>query len=80
MEPIFPEDVECGLCGVISEQFIAPPAGKQMGLPDLDTRPAYIDSIVLGNRIQHCPNCGYCAPDISIEFPLAQETTHSEIL
>ena len=78
METIFPEGVECGLCSVISMQFIAPPAGKQMGLPDLDTRPAYMSTIALGNRIQHCPNCGYCAPDISIEFPSAQETIRSE--
>jgi len=75
---IFPEEVECGLCGVISTQFIAPPAGKQMGLPDLDTRPAYISTITLGNRIQYCPNCGYCAPDISIEFPSARETVRGE--
>jgi hypothetical protein len=78
METIFPEEVECGLCGVISMQFIAPLAGKQMGLPDLDTRPAYMSTIALGNRIQHCPNCGYCAPDISIEFPSTQETVLSE--
>jgi len=78
METIFPEEIECGLCGMISMQFIAPPAGKQMGLPDLDTRPANMSIMALGNRIQHCPNCGYCAPDISIEFPSAQETVHSE--
>ncbi len=78
METIFPEEVECGLCGVISMHIIAPPAGKPTGLPDLDTRPAYISAIDLGNRIQHCPNCGYCTPDISIEFPSAQETVHSE--
>jgi tetratricopeptide (TPR) repeat protein len=78
METIFPEEVECGLCGVISMQFIAPPAGKQMGLPDLDTRPVHMSTIALGNRIQCCSNCGYCAPDISIEFPSAQETVHGE--
>ena len=78
METIFPEDVECALCGMINRQFIAAPTGKQPGLPDLDARPAYMSTIALGNRIQHCPNCGYCAPDISIEFPSAQETVHSE--
>ena len=78
METIFPEEVECGLCGVISMQIIAPPAGKPTGLPDLDTRPAYVSTLTLGNRIQHCPNCGYCAPDIAIEFPSAQEIIRSE--
>ena len=80
METIFPEEVECGLCGVISSQFIAPPENMPVavGLPDLDTRPANVSIIALGNRIQHCPNCGYCAPDISIEFPTAGDTVKSE--
>ncbi|MDR3575910.1 MAG: DUF2225 domain-containing protein [Anaerolineaceae bacterium] len=78
METIFPEEVECGLCGAVSMQFIAPPAAKPEGLPDLDTRPAYISTMALSNRIQHCPHCGYCAPDISIEFPSARKTVQSE--
>ena len=69
-------ETECSLCGTTSEQQIARVPTTE-GLPDLDSRPSeqMRSSIVLW--VQRCPKCGYCATDISLEYPLADQTVHS---
>jgi hypothetical protein len=62
--------VECSLCGARSEQQLTDEMDSQ-GLPDLDSRPAESARSMLGFWVQRCPHCGYCATDISLDYPLA---------
>jgi hypothetical protein len=63
-------ETECSLCGQPSlQKAITSP--DRAGLPDLDTRPPENLRSSLPFWVQRCPNCGYCAPDIDREYPLA---------
>lgn len=77
MPAIFSIDSECSLCGTISTQEQAA-ATSTKGLPDLDTRPAEPVRSLLPYRVQYCPNCGYCATDISLDYPGAVGVIRSE--
>jgi hypothetical protein len=77
MTNTFPVESECSLCGARSEQHLIAGVTTQ-GLPDLDTRPAEPVRATIFYWVQRCPNCGYCATDISLEYPLADQTVHSE--
>ncbi len=63
-------ETECSLCGQASSQK-AITSPDRTGLPDLDTRPPESLRSSLPYWVQRCPNCGYCAPDIDREYPLA---------
>ncbi len=67
----------CSLCGQLSPQN-AITSAERTGLPDLDTRPPENLRSSLPYWIQRCPNCGYCAPDIDREYPLASEVVRRE--
>ena len=77
MFKIVPIDTECSLCGQVSVQN-AFTAADRTGLPDLDTRPPESLRSSLPYWVQRCPNCGYCAPDIDREYPLAAEVVRRE--
>ena len=70
MTTIIPVETECSLCGARSEQRLVG-ALQTLGLPDLDTRPAEMARSALPFGVQRCPSCGYCARDISLEYPEA---------
>lgn len=70
MTTIIPVETECSLCGARSEQRLVG-AIQTLGLPDLDTRPAELARSALPFGVQRCPSCGYCARDISLEYPEA---------
>ena len=77
MPAIILVETECSLCGVINAQEQAG-ATTTTGLPDLDTRPAEPVRSLLPYRVQRCPNCGYCATDIFLEYPGAVHLIRSE--
>lgn len=76
MSTVIPVQTECCLCGARSEQRLVG-AMQTLGLPDLDTRPAEIARSALPFGVQRCPTCGYCARDISLEYPQAEQLVHS---
>ena len=76
MTTMIPLEAECSLCGAHSEQRLVTGATTQ-GLPDLDTRPAEPVRSTIVCWVQRCPNCGYCATDISLDYPLADRVVHS---
>ncbi len=76
MITVVPVENECSLCGTRSEQRVSN-ITQSDGLPDLDTRPAGPVRQVLPFWVQRCPHCGYCATDISLDYPLADRVVHS---
>jgi hypothetical protein len=68
---------ECSLCGTRSEQRLVnmTPGSR---LPDLDSRPAEPARSALPFWVQRCPSCGYCATDISLDYPLADVVLRTE--
>ena len=71
MTTILNVETECSLCGQVSPQTVFGSPVK-LGLPDLDTRPPESLRSTLPFWVKRCPNCGYCAPDIDREYPLAE--------
>jgi hypothetical protein len=55
---------ECAICGNESthKEIIST---KALGSSDLDARPPEPERSTIDYWIQRCPQCGYCAPDIS---------------
>ena len=76
MTTIIPVETECSLCGARSKQRLIG-SMQTLGLPDLDTRPAELARSALPYGVQRCPTCGYCARDISLEYPEAERVIHS---
>ncbi len=68
-------ETECSQCGLTSlQKAITSP--ERSGLPDLDTRPPEDLRSSLPYWVQRCPNCGYCAPAIDRDYPLAIAVIH----
>jgi hypothetical protein len=66
--------VTCGLCGSPSDQGVSPAAVQDSRQPpDLDTRPAEPVRSTIQYWMQCCPECGYCASDISTIHESAAE-------
>jgi hypothetical protein len=76
MTTIIPVETECSLCGTRSKQRLIGSI-QTLGLPDLDTRPAELARSALPFGVQRCPACGYCARDISLEYPEAERVVRS---
>ena len=76
MTTYVPIETECSLCGTSSEQQIGKVPAPE-GLPDLDSRPSEQMRSSIIFWVQRCPKCGYCATDISLEYPLASQTVDS---
>src|SRR5262245_771910 len=56
--------VVCALCGTETTGVV--PSQMEPGGPaDFDTRPGEPLRSTIGDWVQACPNCGYCADDIS---------------
>lgn len=64
MTTMYNEVVRCAVCGSDSE-FAALGSTNRFGSPDLVTRPPEMERSTLFVWIQRCPQCGYCAPDLS---------------
>ena len=76
MTTMIPLEAECSLCGARSEQHLVTGVATQ-GLPDLDTRQAEPVRSTIAYWVQRCPNCSYCATDISLDYPLADQALRS---
>ena len=64
MTTILKRSKTCKLCSSESLHAVVGSTNTS-GQPDLDTRPAEMMRSTIKFLIQKCPECGYCAPDIS---------------
>ena len=58
------DSVRCGNCGASSEHTVLM-STNAFGSPDLDLRPPEMKRSTMDTWLQLCPQCGYCAPDLS---------------
>lgn len=65
------ENLCCALCGEENEYRVIG-STNSFGQPDLDTRPPEMERSTLFALVQRCPDCGYCAPDISVPSAIAK--------
>lgn len=63
MTKVAPKNMECAVCGGISEQFVIL-STNCFGSPDLDLRPSQMQRSTMSYWVQECPHCGYVAGDI----------------
>jgi hypothetical protein len=68
---------QCAVCGHNSDcgEKLLPEAAEP---PDFDTRPGEPLRSTLPDWIQRCPNCGYCAPDLSFAQDRVSSIVNSE--
>lgn len=64
MTTYFRQDVTCANCGQSSEHH-ALGSTNAFGSPDLDLRPPEMQRSTMRAWLQHCPHCGYVAPNLS---------------
>jgi len=77
MTTIFQGETQCGVCG---KQHTVSEIGSTstFGSPDLDTRPAEMARSTIWAHVKRCPDCGYCASNLSEVRPGAKEIVNSE--
>jgi hypothetical protein len=63
MTTMFERQLKCGVCGATS-RVTRIGSTNAFGSRDLDTRPPEMMRSTLQYRVQKCPSCGYCSPDI----------------
>ena len=61
----------CSLCRTETE-YTGIGSTNAFGSPDLDTRPPEMQRSTIFAWVQRCPECGYCASDVSVTRPRAQ--------
>ena len=62
------EKTRCSVCGVES-QYDGIGSTNAFGSADLDTRPPEMERSTIFACVQRCPECGYCASDVSESRP-----------
>ena len=67
----------CAICGSTNEYHVIC-STNTMGPPDLDLRPAEMHRSTMPMWVQWCPDCGYCAGDITRETPGAADIMKSD--
>ena len=65
MSKLTPKRLRCAVCTAWSEQLVAESA-ESFEPPDFDTRPGKPSRSGIAYWVQACPDCGYCANDISV--------------
>lgn len=65
MSKLKPARLRCAVCTATSEQLIAE-SESSFEPPDFDTRPGKPSRSSIIYWVQSCPDCGYCAHDISV--------------
>lgn len=58
------EKAQCAVCGTETE-FVGIGSTNSFGSPDLDMRPPEMQRSTIFAWVQRCPECGYCAQDMS---------------
>lgn len=69
--------VRCSVCGAESE-FTVITSTNTHGAPDLDARPPEMARSTMFTWVQRCPDCGYCASEVSAVHSGAQEVVNSK--
>lgn len=64
MTTLYKEKVQCAVCGSEAD-YTAIASTNVNGSPDLDTRPPEMERSTIFAWVQRCPECGYCASDVS---------------
>ncbi|RKG69008.1 hypothetical protein D7V80_10355 [Corallococcus sp. CA054B] len=77
MTKIISKDIHCALCGAPHAQRLIA-STSTFGNPDLDGRPAGMARSTLSHWVQECPNCGYCAAELSKAHPSARALVQSD--
>jgi hypothetical protein len=73
----YPVEKTCAICGTTSRHHVLG-STNTMGAPDLDLRPAPMARWTLTEQIEQCPQCGYCAADISVATDAARRVVQNE--
>jgi hypothetical protein len=72
-----PVDKTCAVCGAVSRHGTVGPLDS-FGAPDLDLRPAPLARWTLAEQVHRCPQCGYCARDISVATDVARSAVRDD--
>jgi len=64
MTTLYEEKARCAVCGSEAE-YTGIGSTNAFGSPDLDTRPPEMQRSTIFAWVQRCPECGYCASDVS---------------
>lgn len=64
MTTLYEENARCAVCGYEAE-YNGIGSTNSFGSPDLDTRPPEMQRSTMFAWVQRCPECGYCASDVS---------------
>jgi len=67
----YEKKVRCSECGAENE-YTCIGSTNVFGSPDLDTRPPEMQRSTTFAPIQRCPECGYCASEVSTTHPEAR--------
>lgn len=68
MTTLYKKKEQCVVCGTETE-YTEIASTNSFGSPDLDTGPPEMKRPTIVNWVQRCPECGYCAPDVSKATP-----------
>lgn len=77
MTKLYKEEARCSVCGA-QNAFTGIGSTNAVGSPDLDTRPPEMERSTIFAWVQRCPNCGYCASDVSVTRSGAQKVMNSK--
>ena len=77
MTTFLEEEKRCAVCGERSKHTVVA-STSVFGSSDLDTRPPELERATLPWRVQTCPCCGYCAPDLSESIEKAAEVVQRD--
>ena len=70
MTTLYRVEKKCAVCGAV-EEYEDIGSSNSFGSPDLDTRPPEMLRSTIFAWVQRCPQCGYCAADVSKAPPEA---------
>jgi len=76
MTTLYVAKAKCAVCGTETE-YTEIGSTNSFGSPDLDTRPPEMQRSTIFAWVQRCPECGYCAPDVTKATPRASSLVRS---
>jgi hypothetical protein len=76
MTKLYKKKHRCGLCGNVND-YIVVGSTSTFWSPDLDTRPSQLKRSTIIAWVKRCPECGYCASDITNAPFQARSVVHS---
>ncbi len=76
MTTLYKKKARCAVCGFETE-YTGIRSTNAFGSPDLDTRPPEMERSTIFAWVRRCPECGYCASDVSKAPSQAAALVHS---